>query len=298
MRNLHLLLSILLALLMVACEKLELPEEGAAPQSQGNLMLSVFQLEQTPFAASTRAVASDVCTRVNFGIYDTEGNRVKQTNQKLGDDNFGTASFQLPEGTYQLVVVAHSSNGNPTMTDPTKIQFSNITEKGNGTGYSDTFLYNTTITIGAEPKTMSLTLRRIVALCRFVIEDNIPAGVAKLRFQYKGGSGHFNASTGFGVTKSTQTIFFPVEGNTQKQFDLYTFLHETEGTIHLVVTAYDAATDPNVLIEREFDIPMQQNRITWYSGSFFTGKTPTSSQAFTATLSIDEKWKEEIRLTY
>ena len=189
MRNLHLLLSILLALLMMACEKLELPEEDAAPQSQGNLTLSVFQLEQTPFAASTRAVASDVCTRVNFGIYDTEGNRVKQTNQKLGDDNFGTASFQLPEGTYQLVVVAHSSNGNPTMTDPTKIQFTKAK------GFTDTFMYNTTITIGSEPKTMSLSLHRIVALCRFVIEDKIPHNVAKLRFLYKGGSGTFNAAT-------------------------------------------------------------------------------------------------------
>ena len=295
MRNLRLLLSALLAVLMMACEKLALPEEGDAPQPQGNLTLNVFQLEQTPFGASTRATASDVCTRVNFGVYDMNGTRVKQTNQKLGDEDFGTASFQLPEGTYQLVVVAHSSNGNPTMTNPEKIQFSNITEKGNGTGYSDTFLYNTNVTIGAEPQTLSLTLHRIVALCRFVIEDNIPTNVAKMRFQYKGGSGHFSASTGLGVTKSTQTLF--CTDRTQKQFDLYTFLHKTTGTIDLLVTAYDASD--NVLYERDFkEIPMQQNQITWFSGTFFTGDKPAASQAFTASLAIDEKWKGDVRLKY
>ena len=297
MRLSRVLLWTLLPLLLMACEKLVLPEEEVKETySLDNLTLHVSQLEQTPFNISTRSAVEDVCTRLNFAIYDTEGKRVKQVNQKLGDDDFGTASFQLPEGSYQLVVVAHSSNGNPTMTDPSKIQFSNITESGNGTGYTDTFLYNTTITIGSDPQTLNLTLHRIVALCRFVIEDAIPADVAQIRFQYKGGSGHFDANTGLGVTKSTQTIFFPIEGRTQTQYDLYTFLHDTEGTIHLLVSAYDASK--NLLYEREFDIPLQQNHITWFSGTFFTGKSSSSSQGLTTTLSVDDVWKGEMRMTY
>lgn len=296
MKNIRLTLFVLLSLLVMACEKLTLPEDEAVVQPKGNLTLNVFQLEQTPFGVSTRGTVEDACTRLNFAIYDAEGNRVKQTNQKLGDEDFGTASFQLEEGTYQLVVVAHSGNANPTMTNPAKIQFSNFTEKGSGTGYSDTFLYNTTITIGSEPQTLNLTLHRIVALCRFVIEDEIPADVAKLRFQYKGGSGHFDANTGLGVTKSTQTVFFSTEGRSQTQYDLYTFLHDTEGTIHLVATAYD--TSDNVLYEREFDIPLEQNKITWFSGSFFTGESPVTSQGITTTLSIDMEWNGQVHLTY
>lgn len=296
MKNIRLTLFVLLSLLVMACEKLTLPEDEAVVQPKGNLTLNVFQLEQTPFGVSTRGTVEDACTRLNFAIYDAEGNRVKQTNQKLGDEDFGTASFQLEEGTYQLVVVAHSGNANPTMTNPAKIQFSNFTEKGSGTGYSDTFLYNTTITIGSEPQTLNLTLHRIVALCRFVIEDEIPADVAKLRFQYKGGSGHFDANTGLGVTKSTQTVFFSTEGRSQTQYDLYTFLHDTEGTIYLVATAYD--TSDNVLYEREFDIPLEQNKITWFSGSFFTGESPVTSQGITTTLSIDMEWNGQVRLTY
>ena len=76
----------------------------------------------------------------------------------------------------------------------------------------------------------------------------------------------------------------------QKQFDLYTFLHATEGTIHLTVTAYDAAD--NVLYEREFDVPMKQNRITSMTGSYFTGSISISS------LTIDTDWDAEYRLTF
>lgn len=295
MKTIRFLLIILLPMLMMACEKLELPEEEKPSLPQGNLTLSVFQLEQTPFNVSTRGAAADVCTRLNFVIYDSEGTRLKKEDQKLGDEDFGTANFQLEEGTYQLVVIAHSCNKNPTTTDPAKIQFSNLTKSGSGTGYTDTFLYNTTITIGAEPQTLKLTLHRIVALCRFVIEDKIPADVAQLRFQYTGGSGHFDASTGLGVTKSTQTVFFSNDG--ESQFDLYTFLHDTEGTINLMVTAYDDS-DNLLYEERKFEIPLVQNQITWFSGSFFSGKSPVTSQGITTTLSIDDVWDGQVHLTY
>ena len=142
---------------------------------------------------------------------------------------------------------------------------------------------------------MKLTLHRIVALCRFVIEDKIPADVAQLRFQYTGGSGHFDASTGLGVTKSTQTVFFSNDG--ESQFDLYTFLHDTEGTINLMVTAYDDS-DNLLYEERKFEIPLVQNQITWFSGSFFSGKSPVTSQGITTTLSIDDVWDGQVHLTY
>ena len=73
----------------------------------------------------TRAAVTDYCNRLNFAIYEMDGSRVKQVNQTSDKAGFGTASFSLEEGEYQLVVLAHSSNGNPTMTNPQKIQFSN-----------------------------------------------------------------------------------------------------------------------------------------------------------------------------
>lgn len=288
---------LLLTILFTACEKPLLSEDegtGGSRKKEGNLKLSVYQLEQTDFSALTRTAAADVCTRLNFIIYDMEGTRLKYENQLVGDTDFGTTSFLLPEGNYQLVVIAHSVNKNPTTTNPAKVMFTNISKD---VGYSDTFLYNTTVTIGEEPQTLALSLHRIVSLCRFVIRDAIPEGITRMAFTYTGGSGHFNAATGLGVTNSTQVVSYNVEeGQTQTQYDLYTFLHDTTGTIHLKVTAYDAGD--NVQLEREFDVPMERNKVTWLTGDFFTGFTPTSTQTFTTTINIDNSWGGEQHLTY
>ena len=222
-------------------------------------------------------------SRLNLAIYDMAGTRIKQANQQSSDANFGLTSFQLDEGPYQLVIVSHSSNGNPTMTNPHKIQFTNAQ------GFTDTFLYSENITIDDERKELYITPRRIVSLCRFVIIDDYPADVAKMRFYYTGGSGAFDATTGLGCVNSRQSLMFNVADG-QKQFDLYTFLHDTEGTIHLTVTAYGAAD--NVLYEREFDVPMKQNRITSMTGSYFTGSVSISS------LTIDTDWDDEYLLTF
>lgn len=268
----------------VSCEKLSF--EDPQQPNQTNLTVSVFQLEQTPFAEVTRTAAIDACTRINFAIFNIEGSRVKQVNQQLEDADFGTASFQLPEGNYLLVVVAHSCNGNPTMTDSDKIQFTNTT------GYSDTFLYCKQVTIGEDAVEMQISLDRIVSLCRFVITDNIPSDVAKMQFYYTGGSGAFNATTGLGCVNSKQTVTYNVAAG-QKQFDLYTFLHAAEGAIALKVSALDLKE--NVLYEREFNIPLSRNQITWFSGSFFSGNNP---QALSASLDINTAWNGEKRLTY
>lgn len=279
------LLPLCVLMALFSCQKISL-EETATEAPSGNLIVNVFQIEQTPFSELTRAAAGDVCTRLNFAVYNTAGSRVKQINQQVENTGFGTASFQLEEGDYQLVVVAHSSSGNPTMTDPAKIQFTNAN------GFSDTFIHYQTVTIGEEPQTLSLSLHRIVALCRFVITDSYPSGVAGMRFYYTGGSGAFNASTGLGCVNSKQDVRFDVTSG-QKQFDLYTFLHDTKGTIHLTVTALDAAG--NVYSERSFDVPLEQNKITWYTGNFFGD---VNSQTTTVSIDINPTWDGETHLTF
>lgn len=288
MKTIQFVLVVIFSVLAMSCEKLSLPEE---PSSQGNLTLTVNQLEQTPFEASTRAVTSDVCTRLNFAIYDTDDTRVKYINQTAGSSNFGTASFQLDPGNYRIVVLAHSCKGNPTMTNPEKIQFANTT-----TSYSDTFFYSDDITIDDEEAlTLTLTLNRIVALCRFIINDAIPSSVAKLEFEYTGGSGAFNAATGLGCVKSTQKVTFE-SPQKQDQFDLYTFLHDLTGTIHLKVTAKDI--DENEIQKREFDIPLQKNQITRFTGTFFSGESAPASRSTDISVTINTKWSGEQTLNY
>lgn len=276
-------------LAVTSCEKSIIADENETGGAQGNLRVSVYQIEQTPFTSLTRGTeaASAVVTRLNFAVYDIEGSRVKQVNQTSDQTNFGTASFQLEEGTYQLVVVGHSASGNPTMTNPAKIQFTNAT------GYTDTFLYYGEVTVGQETVNREISLDRIVSRCSFVLTDDIPADVRKMQFYYTGGSGAFNAATGLGSVASKQTVTVDVKDG-QKQFDLYTFLHEASDNIALKVTALDASG--NVLYEREFDVPMEQNHITWLSGAFFNGSGSSSTSITGVTINTD--WAGETHLTF
>ena len=289
--RIHNFIFLLLICMLYACEQPYLIDDSASSGSpadnpNGNLTVSVFSIEQTPFSEITRTAPADACTRLNFAIYDASGSKAKQINQTSAEADFGTASFQLEEGTYRLVVVAHSSNGNPSMTDLTKIQFTNAQ------GYSDTFLYSENITVGSEPQNLSVSLNRIVALCRFVITDDIPATVAKMRFYYTGGSGAFNAVTGFGSVNSKQDVKFDV-ASSQKQFDLYTFLHDIEGTIHLTVSALDASGVE--ITQHEFEVPLEKNQISWLSGDFF-GRG--ASQSSSVGVGINTKWDGETHYTY
>ena len=270
------------ALTLASCGKSndDIPEAG-------NLNVSVRQLAEVPFDTFSQSAIAEVCTRMNFALYDQSGSRIKQVNAMAGSASFGTGSFGVGEGTYQLVVVAHSAGGNPTMSNSSKIQFSNAT------GYSDTFLYSEDVTVGDEPLNLQVTLERIVALCRFVVTDDIPVGVARMQFYYTGGSGSFNASTGLGCVNSKQKVLFDIDDN-HKQFDLYTFPHEHEDTLSLTVTALSATDE--VMYERDFVVPVVQNQISWLTGAYFTGSAISD---FTVTSrDVNTEWDGESHYTF
>ena len=282
------------ACMLAACEKTLLEEDNEQGEVAGNLKVSVFQIGKTPFenlareknTAVTRSAMNEVVTRLNFAVYAMDGTRLKQVNQTSDKEGFGTCSFQLEEGTYQLVVVGHSSNGNPTMTDVSCIKFTNAQ------GFSDTFFYYGMVTIEKEKVDKMVALNRAVAMCRFVVTDDIPKNVQKMRFYYTGGSGAFDAHTGLGCVNSKQDVKFNVADG-QKQFDLYTFLHDTEGTIHMTVTALDA--NGSELTKREFDVPMEQDYITWVSGAMFAGANSSST---TIGVTINSDWAGETYITF
>ncbi len=290
-------LTVLTVIAFISCEKPLMTDEDTTGDVDGNLTVRVYEIEKTPFerfsradtASSTRAAkpVSEACTRLNYAIYTLDGERVKQINQTVDMNTFGTASFQLEAGDYFLVVLGHSSGGNPTMTDPTCIKFTNAQ------GYTDTFLCCANVTIDDESVVVDASLVRIVSLCRFVITDDIPADVAKLRFYYTGGSAAFDATSGLGCVNSKQDVKFDVTAGSH-EFDLYTFLHDIEGTIHLTVTALDASGKE--LYCRDFDVPMEQNHITWISGAYFNG---TGSSSFNLSgITVNTDWAGETHITF
>lgn len=277
----------LTALVLMGCEKPLISEgEEESEDTEGNLTVTVWQSGHEPFPAMTRATSLDDYNRLNYAIYTSDGTRVKQVNQTRENTGFGSATFQLEPATYQVVVVAHNCNKNPTMTNLNKIQFTNAM------GYTDTSLYYGEVEVTEEHKDVQVNLERIVSLCRVIITDEYPEDVTQMRFQYKGGSGAFDAKTGYGCVNSTQTLFFDVT-NGQKQFDLYTYLHDEEGTLHLLATAYDDAD--NVIHEREFEVPMLYNQITRFSGPFFTG---SGNGSLDITIVINTDWSGVQDITF
>ena len=263
--------------MLTSCEKVSLEEEGIGQTSQEekNVIIRISDMDAGWGNDATRSLVnvSEVCSRVNFAIYQN-GQRVKYKNQAAGDDDFGTYALTLDEGSYQLLVLAHSGRSNPATTNPAKIQFTNP-GTSNGTGYTDTFYYYGNLVVGNNTQ-VDISMRRATSMFRFITTDVKPDKVKKLQFYYTGGSGALDATTGFGCVDSKQSVFVEtgseLTGKTL-QYDMYTFLHAETGNVSFIVKAFDQNED--ILYSHEFtDVRMQRNCITQYSGKFFVNDTP------------------------
>ena len=304
MKRISLLLMSLMAtvLLLTSCEKASFDETPTPvkPQPEENrddlitLTFTVTQIESAAFANtnehSRAAAVGEVCSRVNLALYKPDGERVKMINQKSDDANFGQISFTVAAGTYRLVVLAHSCDGNATTTTLNKITFPN-------NKVTDTFYYSTEFSATSD-LSQQLVLRRITAMMRLVVKDAIPENVKRMKFYYTGGSSTLDGATGLGCVNSKQTEYRDVsaaERNGGATFEVYTMPHDVSGQLKLTVSALDA-TD-NVVKELVLDeVPVTVNTISEYTGSLFTSsggddKGDGGSEASGFTLMVEEKWE-------
>ena len=253
-------------LALSSCEK-PLIEGGTEEESTENrVVLTVGEVETYINGEPTRSSLpiEQVCSRLCFAVYQG-GTRVKYDNQKVGDSDFGTCTMSLEAGHYQLLILGHSGNANPSTTKPEQIKFTNLTASG-GTGYTDTFYYYGDLEVTSGMPERTYTLERATAMFRLVVKDAKPDAVKRFYFYYTGGSGAFNAATGLGSVNSKQDVRFDVTSG-QKEFDLYTFLHSDEGAIRLKVTALDV--NGAEAYNREYDVSLKQNHITRCTSPYF-----------------------------
>lgn len=225
----HIVPLLLFLLTFSACEKPILDETtGEVVPSEANVVLRFTQYEWTeqrePFelarkwpsrdgqrrsqqkafsvdsgsVAATRAI-TELCSRLNIAIFDSEGTKVKTVAQKEGDASYGTVALSLATGTYQLVVIAHNCDGSATITNTEKVMFPN-------NKVTDTFYYYGDLVVSSEKQTYDLMLTRAVAMFRLVMTDeDVPNNVAKFKFYYTGGSSTFSPSAGYGIVQRKQT---------------------------------------------------------------------------------------------
>lgn len=276
---------------MGACEKAVLDDEnesGDKPETEGNVIIRASLYDIVPF--DTRAVQNiaDYCTHLQFVVFQ-DGNKMKGVNQKKGDADYGQVSMTLSPATYQLLIVAHSSTSNPTVTDPTKIQFTNQT------GYSDTFCYYGDLVVNEGENSYDVRLQRATSMVRLTITDEIPSNVKTIRLSYEGESGVLNATTCMGgATNSKQNITYNVEGyQAPLTLGAYTFMRGEEGTLKMTVTAYDA--NSNVVVEKQLnDIPLKYRMVTEYSGNLFS----VTNTDISLNLTAETEWQVYKQLTF
>ena len=261
---------LMMLLAFVSCEKVDFSSENDSPSSpqslpsDANLILKVV-------AEGTRGEEMP-WTTLNFVVYQS-GQKVKAVTQHVGDGQFGEVGMKLTPGTYQVMVLAHSSASNPSQSDPANVKFEN------SDGFSDTFGAYTEIVVGETPQTHEISVSRMTAMVRFKTKDVKPSEAKRIRFYYTGGSRAINLLTGYGVDASQQTVFFDLPDSlTGKtlQFELYTFPRTDDAKLKLLVSIFNANDDligypgaPSGIRTIE-DIPVKRNQITECSGYLFT----------------------------
>lgn len=288
---------ILLGLLMTlsACEKAVIDDIGGTeepPVENGvKLKIAIGEFEQVPFSeqSPTRAATDvkDVCTRISFAIYKSDGSVYDIKNQQRSDNGFGSLSITLPKGDYRLVVIAHNGLGTPTFDSSDKVKF-----KDNKV--TDTFFCVQDITLD-ENKEYTLKLKRAVAMFRLVMTDEMPDNVKQMKFYYTGGSSTFGPETGYGVVKSRQTEIREVSDAMHGKpctFEVYTFPHAEEDVIKVTVSALDASG--NKLMEKVFnEVPVKRSYISQYRGAFFSSSPGGDDDGkITLSLLVDDDWTE------
>ena len=282
-------MTVMLAVAFISCEKVELPStNNENPQEDGvRICFTISNIEQVAFdngMVNTRAAITDLCSRITFAFFQDD-EKIKQVSQKASDNGFGNLTVSLPSGSYKFVVLAHNGTDNPTVTSLDKMTF------GNNGKLADTFYYYGELD-ATESKDVNLSLKRVVAMVRFIITDAVPADVKKMKFEYTGGSSSLNATTGLGCVKSQQEETFTVEEAAhtgQSQYEIYTIPHATDGTLKLTVKAL--MNDDEEYKKQTFEeVPVTINKITKYTGKFFENTQKPGEMKIS--LNTDDEWTE------
>ena len=292
MKKTMILAAVVAAGMLAGCEKVNLSDINN--NKEGNVTLT-FVPSTADVQTRATVTIGDYFEKLNVMLFDGEGNKAfsqVRTQTREADDDFGQLTCQLTEGTYTVVAVGHSSVKSATIKSPQMVQFT----ASDGEKLTDTFCYCGTVTVGEQAEQHSLQMHRVGAMVRFHLTDtDIPATFARLKIDYTGGSANFNPTTSEGTTKSTQSENRP--RSEAQQYRVYTFPYlAATGTLKMTLTALDA--DGNTIRQRVFpEVPVSRNRITTYTGPFFSpGDGQFSQTGFGFT--IDAEWDGEETFTF
>lgn len=244
-------------------------EELTEEKKETQLNLRVTQFDIIPFSTRAEHELSDYCKRIHYVVYNGT-TVVQRIDQSSTDENFGSVSMSLAEGTYKVVVVAHSSSVDPTISSTTAAFAKNK--------ISDIFFYADNLIVEGKVQNIDLELERATAMFRLITRDNVPAECGSIDiFTSRMTSIILDFATGLGSSIEDNKVSHDItEDEVGKPFQMEVFylLNQSSKTISIEVTARQL-DKMSILKKKTFgSVPMEKNKITQYSGYFF-GEAPS-----------------------
>lgn len=269
-------------LLLSSCTKSFVENHIEVPEQLHNVTVSLsgidFSTEANTRASDASATDAGI-TRIAFKVFDSkkvEQVSITQVATEVGED-FNSLSFQLPEGTYTFVAVAHDATGNDIgCATITSAEMATLPEKLVPTLYSS--VKEVTVT-SENNQTVTIDMgKRINATLHLVSTDLVPADVWKMAITVNAEGTlvsndnllKFNPSTGFAIGDRRYNIGLPVivgntidvTGNILLPADSYNYTVN----IRVINTANEFIAD----YERNLtDINFQRSYITTATGQYF-----------------------------
>lgn len=236
------------------------------------LTFSPYRME-----AMTRAATSiaDVVTRLDVWLL-CDGSEAAAVHQSASDAGFGSIAVTLDRTqTYTLCAVAHRATAAATLSDGVIAwPDDKVTQ---------TLYYQTTFS-PADGTSLSCEMHRIVGVFRLEIADDIPDGLASLRFSIPQTATRYSLTDGnTHLVDRTQTVSY---GGTSANFNLYLLSTADDATLFDITVAALASDGSEIQTRRFASVPIRNGYKTTFRGEFFT------NTATTAAFTVEQDWQE------
>ena len=308
-----LLLTLLFALISVSCEKAnEVQNNNQAVEVTITFPDFIFTFENQTSNAPASPKAPSITgmsrvspseagmNRISLAVFDSDNTLAFSTtkNASVDEDFSEPISCSLLPGDYHFVAVRHKTNdaSEAAAAIASTSQATITTSK-----LLSVFAVNQPVTILAnQPNTVSIDLGPCIT-SKFQIKttDETPANVASCEVILNPSSSAtaaylFNSTTGFaGNTYQYRTEFFisDMNLNSFKNAMLGVNCLLTEASQHISVTGNMKDASGNIVRTRTFaDVPMEPNRITRATASFFHS---AANSSFTLDTTLDPTYEFE-----
>lgn len=285
---------------VTACEKLPTVEDASISSGYPVRFTVDFKEEVLPFPSTKSMPANTVgepevsepvaetvqFNQIEYLVYpEGESVPLKRKHYTSEDEGFGTVCDSLPEGTYRLAFLAHSSR-NMSISEDNIFSADSV---------SDTFFLLEELSIVADEEvTRPVTLKRVVSRVEFIATDPVPATLNQFDMEISNYPDCFNVLKGVGVVKRTQPLILShiymmkEQGQTNTKHSFYSFVTASSASVEVELKALDK--NNGVYFQRSQEVRPQVNKIVRYKGKLYA--PPASNDTFT--MEVDGKWDEPI----